>query len=206
MRDVKGWNEVLNKVQVNLDKYEQNFDKPLKSQLEQIYIKDQTLRQIYTDAEAKFGKESEEMDYFWSLMTEQDSLNEIEIIRIIDREGWVGKTRVGGKANMTLWLVIQHADLEIQEKYAPLMKASVLKEESSGQHFAMLEDRIQMRNGKPQIYGTQITIDSKTGEQVVYKVWKPQYVNQRRKEVGLGPIEAYVKRWEINWDIEQKEK
>jgi hypothetical protein len=44
----------------------------------------------------------------------------------------------------------------------------VKKGESSGGHLALLEDRIQMRNGKPQIYGSQITRDEETGKQVVY--------------------------------------
>ena len=140
------------------------------------------------------------------MVTEQDSLNEIEVIKIIEEKGWVGKSLVGGQANMTLWLVIQHAPLETQEKYLPLLKESVLKGESQGSHLALLEDRIQMRNGKPQTYGSQITTDEKTGKQVVYEIWEPEYVNQRRKEVGLGSIEDYVKKWGIEWTIEQKEK
>jgi len=204
--EIKGWSKILEKVQANLDEYEKDFDKPLKVQLDQIYVRDQMLRQLYRDVEEKFGKESDEMKYFWQLVSEQDSLNEIEVIKIIEEKGWVGKSLVGGQANMTLWLVIQHAPLETQEKYLPLLKKSVLKGESSGSHLALLEDRIQMRNGKPQTYGSQITTDKETGEQVVYEIREPEYVNQRRKEVGLGPIEDYVKRWGIEWKIEQKEK
>ena len=203
--ETEEWSVILKKVQANLDEYEKDFDKPLKEQLEQIYVRDQMLRQLYRDAEDKFGKESDEMNYFWELVSEQDSINELEVINIIEQKGWVGKSLVGGQANMTLWLVIQHAPLETQEEYLPLLKKSVLEGESSGSHLALLEDRIQMRNGKPQIYGSQITTDKETGEQVVYEVWEPEYVNQRRKEVGLGPIEDYVKRWGIEWTIEQKE-
>jgi hypothetical protein len=204
--EVEGWPDILEKVQANLDEYEKDFDKPLKEKLEQIYVRDQMLRQLYRDAEEKFGKESDEMKYFWQLVSEQDSLNEIEVIKIIEEKGWVGRSLVGGQANMTLWLVIQHAPLETQEKYLPLLKKSVLEGESSGSHLALLEDRIQMRNGKPQTYGSQITTDQETGEQVVYEIWEPEYVNQRRKEVGLGPIEDYVKRWGIEWTIKQKER
>ncbi len=73
----------------------------------------------------------------------------------------------------------------------------------SGSHLALLEDRIQMRNGMPQTYGSQITSDE-NGKQIVYQIKDPQYVNQRRREVGLGPIEDYLKRWGIDWTIEQK--
>ena len=206
LHSIMEWEKILEKVQANLDEYEKDFDKPLKEQLEQIYVKDQTLRQLYRTAEEKFGRESDEMKYFWELVSEQDSLNELEVIRIIEERGWVGKSLVGGQANMTLWLVIQHAPLETQEKYLPLLKKSVLDGESSGSHLALLEDRIQMRNGKPQTYGSQITRDEETGKQIVYEIWEPEYVNQRRKEVGLGRIQDYVKRWGIEWTIEQKEK
>ena len=206
LRSTHNWEKILEKVQANLDEYEKDFDKPLKEQLDQIYVRDQTLRLLYRDAEEKFGKGSEEMKYFWQLVSEQDSLNELEVIDIIKERGWVGKSVVGDQANMTLWLVIQHAPIETQEKYLPLLKVSVKKGESKGNHLALLEDRIQMRNGKPQIYGSQIRTDQETGNKIVHEIWEPEYVNQRRKEVGLGPIEVYVKRWGIEWTIEQKEK
>ncbi len=206
LHSVQGWGKVLGKVQANLDEYEKDFDKPLKNKLEQIYVQDQMLRQLYKYAQEKFGKESDEMKYFWKLVSEQDSLNEVEVVKIIEDKGWVGKSLVGGKANMTLWLVIQHAPIETQEKYIPLLKESVLQGESSGRHLALLEDRIQMRNEKPQIYGSQIIIDKRNGKHVPYEILEPEYVNQRRKKVGLGPIEDYVKRWGIKWTIEQKEK
>lgn len=206
LHSVQKWSQVLDIVQANLDEYEKDFDKPLKQQLEQIYIKDQMLRQLYREAETKFGKDSEEMKYFWELVAKRDSLNELEVIKIIETRGWAGRSLVGGQANTALWLVIQHAPLEVQEKYLPLLKKSVLENESSGNHLALLEDRTQMRSGKPQTYGSQITIDKETGKQVVYEIWDPEYVNQRRREVGLGPIEDYVKPWGIEWKIEQKEK
>jgi len=206
LHHVQGWEDVLEKVQANKDDFEKDFDKDLKAQLEKIYVRDQTLRQLYAEAEKKFGRDSEEMNYFWGLVSEQDSINEKEVVKIIDERGWVGKSVVGGQANMTLWLVIQHAPLDIQEKYLPLLKASVLLGESQGSHLALLEDRIQMRQGKPQIYGSQIIYDEETGKEMIYEIWEPEFVNQRRKEVGLGPIEDYVKRWGIEWDMEQKEK
>jgi hypothetical protein len=203
LHNVNDWKLVVNMVQKNTDEFEKDFDKPLKAKLEEIYVKDQMLRQLYQDAETKFGKESDEMNYFWELMAEQDSLNEIEVIAIIEKHGWVGKSKVGGKANMALWLVIQHAAKEVQEKYLPVLRESVLAGESSGSHLALLEDRILMGNGLPQTYGSQITVDE-AGNQVVYEIRDPEYVNKRRKEVGLGPIEDYVARWGIVWTIEQK--
>jgi hypothetical protein len=128
------------------------------------------------------------------------------VVNIINERGWVGKSVVGGQANMALWLVIQHGPVEMQEKYLPQLRASVLEGESQGSHLAMLEDRVQMFKGEPQIYGSQIVPDEATGKMKVYEILEPEYVNQRRKEVGLGPIEDYVKIWEIEWTVAQKDK
>ncbi|MFD2201052.1 DUF6624 domain-containing protein [Shivajiella indica] len=206
LHDEPEWERILEKVQANLDVYEKDFDKPLKAQLENIYVRDQTLRQLYREAEEKFGEGSDEMNYFWQLVSEQDSLNELEVVKILEERGWVGRSQVGGQANMALWLVIQHAPVEMQEKYLPLLKASVLEGESQGSHLAMLEDRVQMFKGEPQTYGSQIVPDEVTGKMKVYEIREPEYVNQRRKEVGLGPIEEYVRIWNIEWTVEQKEK
>jgi hypothetical protein len=206
LRDLFGWNDIVAKVQANLDNAEKDLNKPLKEQLEKIYVRDQTLRQLYEHAEELFGRESEEMNYFWELMAEQDAKNEAEVIAIIDQNGWVGRNEVGGQANLALWLVIQHAPIEIQEKYLPLLIESVRNNQSSGNHLALLEDRINMRNGKPQIYGSQIVSNPETGEDMVYEVFEPEFVNARRASVGLGPIEEYIARWNIEWTVPQKEK
>ena len=193
-------------MQANLDEYERDFDKPLKEQLETIYIRDQTLRQLYGEAVAKFGRDSDEMNYFMEVMAEQDRINKKEVVDILDTHGWVGMSKVGGKANMALWLVVQHAPLDVQETYLPLLQESVAERESSGRHLAMLEDRILMRRGSPQVYGSQIVTDEETGKQVMFEIKDPEYVNQRRKAIGLGPIEEYAKQMGVEWTIEQKER
>jgi tetratricopeptide (TPR) repeat protein len=206
IREMKGWDEVMELMQANLNEYEKDFDKELQAQLEGIYVRDQTLRQLYGDAINKFGSDSEEMTYFWDLVSAEDRKNEAEVMGIIDERGWPGTTLVGGKANAAVFLVIQHAPLEIQEKYLPVLKKSVMAGESRGGDLALLQDRTQMRNGQPQTYGSQIVPNPDTGEDMVYEIEAPKYVNQRRKEVGLGPIEEYLARWGISWTVEQLEK
>ncbi len=205
LRDLPKWKDILMMVQLNVDEYEKDFDKILQKKLEKIRLKDQVLRQLYKEAEEKFGKDSEYMNMFWEMMREQDSINEKTVLKIIDEKGWVGKSLVGAKANSTLWLVIQHAPLETQEKYLPLLKESVNKGESRGQNLALLEDRILMRNDKPQVYGSQVKRDEK-GNGYFHEIIDPEYVNQRRKGIGLGPIEDYAKRMGVNWTVEQKVK
>ena len=67
-------------------------------------------------------------------------------------------------------------------------------------------DCILMRKDQPQIYGSQVSYNPETGEGSVFEIQDPEYVNQRRKAIGLGPIEDYLKKWDIEWTVPQKEK
>lgn len=204
LHELDAWNKILALIQKNIDDYEKDFDKPLKAAIEKLHVKDQMLRRLYKEAQSKFGKDSEEMDYFWQLMAEQDSINLIEVETLLEKHGWPGLSTVGSKANTTIWLVIQHAPITVQEKYLPLLKTSVREGESPGKQLAMLEDRILVRNDKEQVYGTQIKLDTPNGESAFFPIEAPEKVNQRRAEVGLGPIEDYAKHHGINWTIKQE--
>ena len=206
LHDLPTWAPILATVAEKKAEYEKDFDLPLKAQLEEILMKDQTLRGIYDEIVEKYGNDSPEKQYFNTLWAQEDSLLLLECIAIIEEHGWVGRSQVGGKANMALFLVIQHAPLEAQEKYVPLLQASVEAGESSGSHLALLQDRILMRNDQPQIYGSQVSYNPETGESSVFDIQDPEYVNQRRKAIGLGPIEDYLKNWDIEWTVPQKEK
>lgn len=198
-----GWQALLDAVQANQDAAGKDFDKPLKERLERIYVRDQTLRHLVEPAEKLFGRDSDEMQYLWHLMAREDSLDLTEVTDIIPTRGWVGKSVVGAKANTALWLVIQHASLEAQQGFLPQLQQSVADGESNGSHLAMLEDRILMRTGRPQKYGSQIATDPETGKRSLYLLEDPYGVDARRAAVGLGPIADYVANWDLTWDPDE---
>lgn len=168
-------------------------DSIIKNELELIKVEDQTLRLLLPTVLEKFGRKSEEYEYFWFLIQKQDSISSKKLITILDNYGWLGKSRVGNTANQTIWLTIQHSDLKTQEKYLPLLKESVKNGESEGWHLAFLEDRILMRNKKKQIYGTQAVWDNDLKKNKIWPIEDVKNVNQRRIQLGLEPIEEYVK-------------
>ncbi len=127
-----------------------------------------------------------------------DSCNLAQVKHLIDRYGWLGKSIVGARGNQALFLVIQHADLAIQEQYFPLLRQSVEAGESRPGHLALLNDRILMRQGKPQIYGSQVVFDDK-GQAVFYPIEDEPNVNARRAAMGLEPIEQYAKHFGIEY-------
>lgn len=195
----KKWDEILEKVQENLNNYNKGYNLSLMQKLAVLKMKDQFLRNISNEVEKKYNFESDEVQFFWKIIIRQDSINEKRISEIIDEYGWPGISLVGKEANITVWLIIQHSTPEQQEYYLPFLKESVKKGESRGRDLAYLEDRILMSRGKPQKYGSQFMNDPKTGEFIFCEIEDPENVNKRRAEVGLEPIEEYMKRNNIKW-------
>jgi hypothetical protein len=58
-------------------------------------------------------------------------------------------------------------------------------------HAAMLEDRIRVFEGRPQLYGTQFDWDS-TGQLSPLPIEDPSEVEARRRTLGLKPLEQQV--------------
>jgi len=131
-----------------------------------------------------------------------DSTNRIFIEKLISKYGWLNKSFVGDEGNRTCFLVIQHADLATQEKYLPLMQASVELGESATYDLALLQDRVLMRQGKKQIYGSQVVRDESNGQWKFYPIENESYVNVRRAAVGLRPIEEDAAYFGIDYKVD----
>jgi hypothetical protein len=106
-------------------------------------------------AQYTFGMKSREYKMVYDLITSNDSLDQMELIPILDKYGWLGKSQVGEKANEAIFYVVQHSNNEMRMKYIPLMRASVAKGESSELYLQWLEDRILLDQDKPTKYETQ---------------------------------------------------
>jgi len=101
----------------------------------------------------------------------------------LDERGWLGLKVIGNQGNSTLFLVIQHSDLETQLKYLPMMREAVKLGNTRASSLALLEDRVALRQGKRQIYGSQIGRDQETGEYYVSPLIEPEKVNERRHHI-----------------------
>ncbi|MBI5538528.1 MAG: hypothetical protein HY951_00580 [Bacteroidia bacterium] len=171
--------------------------------LDSIYNSDQKYRNMLDSIFQKYGKESEEYKGIWNKININDSINLTKVISILDKYGWLGDNLVGKKGNSALFLVIQHSDLKTQEKYKPMMENAVKNGQASAASFALLTDRIEMGKGKPQIYGSQVQ-GNRTNGYKLYPIFDEINVNIRRKEVGLQPLEEYLKQWNIEYKIPKK--
>jgi len=144
----------------------------------------------------------EKKEYYWEIKDSLNAANLKQIVAILDAYGWPKISLVGEEASSAVFLVIQHSDLSIQEKYLPHMEIAVSENEAKKSSLAYLIDRINIAKGGKQIYGTQMAFDNETGQ--VYFDYNNlediEKVNLRRKEMDLGPIEDYVALWGILWD------
>lgn len=201
------WSEVVAQMQANKDRMEARYDRPLKVLLDSIHEQDQSLRQQSSAVEQAHGRDSEEMKAHWRKIRHTDSLNQVVVTRILDERGWLGPDVVGPTGNTALFLVIQHADLPVQEKYLPMMREAVINGgNASGSSLALLEDRVLMRQGKPQRYGSQVGRDPDTGAYYLIALEDPAGVDERRAIVGLGPLAEYLKNWDLPWDPQEYQR
>jgi hypothetical protein len=202
----KKWIEIIAELQKKTDIIEANYDKPLQKELIDIFKEDQEIRNQYVSAQKKYGYQSKETDSLGKIMAFKDSLNLIKITKILDEKGWVGKEKVGQQANQTLFLVIQHSDLKIQQKYLPMMREAVNKGNASSGSLALLEDRVALREGRKQIFGSQIATNPITKKPYILPLEDADNVDKRRQEVGLETLADYVKYWDIIWNVESYKK
>ncbi len=183
-----------------------NYDKPLKRELLKIWNEDQDIRQEWTEAWNKFGDGSPVVDSIIKRMRYTDSIHLVFITKILDEKGWVGKDKIGGLANNTFFVIIQHSDLKTQQKYLPMMRTAVKEGKTEARWLALLEDRVALGEGRKQIYGSQIYFNKKTNKSYVAPLDDPDNVDKRRKEVGLDPLSHYLKQMDLIWNLEEYKK
>ena len=137
-----------------------------------------------------------------------DSVNLNIVSEIINKYGWLGYSDIGIAGNLAMFMVVQHSTLIVQEKYLPLIKNAVLLKRELPTHLAMLEDRIAVRKGDLQTYGTQIFTDSKNRKHI-YPLNEPDSLFVRRKQMHMVDSVGYInqlKNYKIEWNLEEYKK
>lgn len=206
LKEKKEWEKTIDKLQKKVDILSANYNKPLEKELLDIYTEDQSIRGKFMDIYKDPKSDKRKIDSIGKIMVKKDSINLIKVIKILDEKGWVGKDVVGAQANQTLFLVIQHSDLKYQQKYLPMMKDAVKKGNANPGNLAYLEDRIALREGRRQIYGSQSARNKTTNKWYISPMIDPDNVDKRRAEVGLGTIAEYAAKMNIEWNLENYKK
>lgn len=131
-------------------------------------------------------------------MFKTDSLNQVAAKSIITNYGFPGYALVGEDGSNGFWAIVQHCDNDVvfQQKALALMAVEVKKHNASGENFALLQDRVLVNTGHKQVYGTQVRMDLKTHQAHPFPIQDSLHVDERRKAVGLMPLQDYLKLFE----------
>lgn len=160
------------------------FDPQLQMELLEMSENDQAVRmELIHTVDAKARAE------LIQKATEIDDFHSIRLKEIIALYGWPGYSRVGPEGSQAFWLLVQHTpDLLFQSQCLEFLEDAVLNHEASPIHLAYLKDRVYVRAGKNQIYGTQVKEDL-----TFHPIEDEEHVDERRAAIGLPPLEEYLK-------------
>lgn len=170
------------------------MDDALRAELEAMREADQAIR---VEARATWEKHGPDAPEYAALRTRgraQDARHVARLDEIVAVHGWPGRSLVGDAACGGAFLIVQHADLEVQKRYLPLMREAHDAGELKGQDLALLEDRIFMQEGQPQRYGSQLT-RGEDGKPTLWPIEDEAHLDERRAEMGLEPLADYLRRF-----------
>ncbi|MEV0619673.1 DUF6624 domain-containing protein [Nonomuraea sp. NPDC050404] len=129
-----------------------------------------------------------------------DDGNTAWLYSVVATRGWPLISQVGERAARAAWLLAQHATSRaVQRLFHQVMADAVESDEASPRDLAYLEDRVRVRSGRPQLYGTQFH-DGENGLEPM-PIEEPALLDERRRAVGLEPFaeyEAFIRKTEAH--------
>ncbi len=156
----------------------------LRQQLLELARRDQALRDVPALAD------SAQSASFNRRLARADSANAAELMAIVRRYGWPTRDLVGVQAASAAFLVAQH-NPQIQPEALRRM-AALPPGQVSPSDLAMLRDRVLVRQGNPQIFGTQLKEPSPGQALQFAPILDLPHLDARRAEVGLPPLSTYM--------------
>lgn len=153
----------------------------------QMHSQDQALRGRYIKILENEHRGSsvnlKEKDQLEISISDTDEANQRRLEQLLSHCGWPGELDKK-RAAFSAFLIIQHAPLDYQLKYFEMVKAANGRGEIPNEKFVWLVDRILVKQGKPQLYGTEFEY----GSNKVAPIDDPKNLNTRRKKMGLPPV------------------
>lgn len=163
----------------------------------ELHERDQQIRHELMRVQRAFIAEqrAELVDSIVMLVEEEertDSLNRVVVDSLL-QNGW--PEGLSEQSNQTIWLIIDHGDVEYQERYLPLIEQQAMRGIISLADYATLSDRVNVRRQRPQRYGTQTGYKQRDGEvfTFVYPIEDIDALDSLRLSVGLDSMHHYLR-------------
>lgn len=165
----------------------------IQTTLEEIYATDQAFRQKIGRMRNTEDPDEALIAELWRQQSEVDAYNQQLIVDLVDQHGWPEYERFDSfMPARTILLVIQHADIELQLQYFNVIEKAYQTGNLEPSFFALFYDRVRVRQGEEQLYGTQLFTDPETGEPAFRPIQQPEELDARRAQMGLSPIAEYA--------------
>ena len=180
------WDNWLMRVLENYDKYIspiKNYD--YCKALLNMRIRDASFYNLVYYSEQVNGKFSPTTIAIWELKEQISYNNIIQLDNLVKEYGWPLFSEYGYFAPIAV-SIVQHADLNSQKRYLPIITEAYNQGEAYFNWVAMLTDRILLREKKPQIYGSQSIWNPHLGRYVLYEVEDPKATNELRIKYKIG--------------------
>jgi VWFA-related protein len=165
-------------------------DKKLKGELLKLTEKNQ---KIIQDALSDAAKKEEAAQKRMAAAMEE---NGAQLCRILKSSGWPTASRVGKDGVAAAVFLLKNSEPpRLQLEVLPLVAAAAKRGEVETEDFASLVDRLRVRAGLRQLFGTQVSVSG--GFLVLYPIEAEAQVEARRKQYGLPPLSDYLRRLEM---------
>lgn len=126
----------------------------------------------------------------WDKQIPIDKANTRELMRLVDAYGWPTDETAGeGYANPVPVLI--HMTMEDAEWVLPKLRMEVLAGRMEPGPYAMIYDRKQQHDEKPQLYGKMQAFDSKTMSVLPPAIVDIDETNRAREEIGMERLMEY---------------
>jgi hypothetical protein len=175
--------ELFFRARINQKAAVESLGKPtnpaLRKEIEGLIKKDQAVRQPNKPPEIKKMQQADEED-------------RPAIRAILDRYGMPTYAMVGSDADSDFVIMIQHQPAEFRQQALPKLKQNVDDGQASAKNYAMMYDRAQTDQGKPEMYGVNL-ICQPDGKLSTGRIVDPDQAEQRRAAIGLIPLKTYIR-------------
>ena len=198
----RGWKEFENELISAINKRTDNSIKDVAyaKSLWRLLCLDQSKFYETGIAVRNLGPDSPVVTALRMLQSWQNEKNLTELEALIDLKGWPKKSQVGSQAASAAFIILQHSNAGAQEKYIGVFEAACRNNEGNWQQYALMFDRMRMNQNKPQRYGTHNYLDPAAGNtNELYPLEDESRVDEWRKEIGLEPLQQYLKRSNISY-------
>lgn len=173
-----------------------NSSKTTDTILAEVWEKDQSIRlrmMELTKAISVDGR-TDLIDSLVSVVDYQQRIDE-ENMAVVDSLLQRGlPAGLSAESYKTIWIVIDHASLGKQEQYLPIVEQMSLDGLIDKDEYAILCDRVAMKQNRPQRYGSQVVQFGPVDALQLYlwPVENPAELDSLRASVGLSPIAEYL--------------